>query len=647
MLQAWKERSSVVKKGSKKLLLEASGSAATWVDSATPETDKSSFGSVFSKKEQLSSSSLGAKRPMRVPPRLDRRGTQLAGWKPDRPGGDRARGIIFDEDVAVPLPDGTILLADLFRPSGLSRAPVLVSWAAYIKDTERLGGGPFIDESGVCPYTIKSGYAVLRVQPRGTGRSGGVAPDEIFSPEEAMDCHHVIEWAAAQPWCDGAVGMTGMSYFAIAQLRVAATRPPSLKAIFPYKAMTDQYRHGFYKGGAPFTGIIELFAAFEKTVPPILPSWARHVLSYALNRPRFAMEMSDPGKTSRSVRKFLAKHEPPESAVRSYIARMFDRTFDDDGFWRRTAVSEQIDQIECPVCIATDFGAQDLHFFGAFELWHKLKSEKCLFIGPPEYVFPWSNYQEELVAWYDWRLRGVDNGYARLPPVRYWLRGADRWESASDWPVPEAKPLRLHLACATQDALKPQILQQEPAQTGSLSFLAIPSTSYYVAGVDALEAQVLRWQTAPYAAEAHVVGPVTLSLNLTASAIDTYIVARLSDIAPNGKRTKLSWGWLLASHRTIDEARSNPSEIVHDHSSKAARQLAPGEPARLVFSLNPIANLFRPGHRMELEIASRPELISTEAGEGFDMFHWDPVPYRSRNTVLVGGDGSWLDISVL
>jgi predicted acyl esterase len=76
--------------------------------------------------------------------------------------------------------------------------------------------------------------------------------------------------------------------------------------------------------------------------------------------------------------------------------------------------------------------------------------------------------------------------------------------------------------------------------------------------------------------------------------------------------------------------------------------LVPGEPTRLVFSLNPIANLFRPGHRMELDIASRPELISTAAGEGFDMFHWDPVPYRSRNTVRVGGDdGSWLDIAVL
>jgi predicted acyl esterase len=134
-----------------------------------------------------------------------------------------------------------------------------------------------------------------------------------------------------------------------------------------------------------------------------------------------------------------------------------------------------------------------------------------------------------------------------------------------------------------------------------------------------------------------MVGPVVLTLTFSASAIDTYFVARIDDVGPDGRRTKLSWGWLLASHRTIDPARSNPTEIVHDHSAEAARQLTPKAPTTLKFSLNPIANRFRIGHRLELQIASRPELLASESGEGFDMFHWDPVPYRSRNTVLFGG----------
>ncbi len=587
-------------------------------------------------------------RPMRVEPKLTPRGTQLAGWTPKPDRAAPAKGILFDENIRIPMPDGVELVADLFRPAGMAPTPVLVSWAAYIKDTERLGGGPLIDESGVCPFVIKSGYAVLRVQPRGTGLSGGDEPEEILSRGEAMDCHHAIEWAAAQAWCDGNVGMTGMSYFAIAQLRAAATQPPSLKAIFPYKAMTDAYRHGFYKGGAAFSGIIELFAAFEKVVPPKIPSGVRHLLSHVLNSKRFETEMSDPAKTQRTIRKFLKAKSPPPSAVKGYISRMFDRTYDDDNYWRDTSSGPDIGKIKVPVCIATDFGAQDLHFFGAFELWHKLTSDKCLFIGPPEYIFPWSNYQHELKAWYDWRLKGIDNGYADLPPVRYWLRGADRWESASDWPIPEAKPLRLYLGKGAGTSRDPRVLRSEPVAVGSESFLAIPSTSYYLAEIDQVETQVLRCTTAPFEAETRFVGPVTLNLTLSATAPDTYLIARLSDIAPDGTRTKLSWGWLLASHRSVDVERSNPSEIVHDHSSAGVKTLVPGQRTAIKFSLNPIANLFKPGHRMELEIASRPELISTESGEGFDMFFWDPVPYRSRNTVFFGGeDGSALDVFVL
>lgn len=586
-------------------------------------------------------------KPMRFEPRLKLRGTQLAGWVPKADQRPRATGILFDENVEIPLADGTVLMADLFRPAGLGPVPALVSWAVYIKETERLGGGPFIDESGVCPFVIKSGYAVLRVQPRGTGSSAGQEPDEMFSPEERQDCHQAIEWAAVQSWCDGTVGMTGMSYFAIAQLLAAATRPPSLKAIFPYKAMTDVYRHGFYKGGAAYSGIIELFAAFEKTIPPKIPSGLRHFLSLLLNRKRFETEMSDPVKTERMVRKFIVAHPPPEAAVRGYVSRMVDRTFDDGDFWRRKSVCSVLDQIDIPVCIATDFGAQDLHFFGAFELWHRLKTQKCLFIGPPEYAFPWSNYQRELVAWYDWQLKGIDNGYDALPPVRYWLRGAERWESATDWPIPDTKILRLHLAKGGDAPHDRQKLQTEPSQPGQHDYIALPSTSYRLEAVDQYEAQNVCFSTAPFEAPTDMVGPVTLTLTFSASAIDTYFVARIDDVAPDGKRSKLSWGWLLASHRSIDKARSNPTEIVHDHSSRAARQLTPDLPTTVKFSLNPIANQFRAGHRLELQIASRPELLASESGEGFDMFHWDPVPYRSRNKLIFGGtEPSCLELSI-
>ncbi len=166
--------------------------------------------------------------------------------------------------------------------------------------------------------------------------------------------------------------------------------------------------------------------------------------------------------------------------------------------------------------------------------------------------------------------------------------------------------------------------------------------------LDQYETQILRFSTVPYEFETEITGPVKLRLSISASAIDTYIIARLSDVAPGGKRTKLAWGWLLASHRTIDPERSNPTEIVHDHRAQSARQLVPGTETELQFSLTPIANLFKPGHRMELEIASRPELLVSEAGEGFDMFTWDPVPYRCRTTLYTGGLApSYLEVMVV
>lgn len=578
-------------------------------------------------------------RPMRIPPKLTLRGTQLAGWTPRGRPDPAKTGILFDEDIDIPLPDGTILRADLFRPAGMGPVPVLVSWASYIKDTERLGGGPFIDESGVVPFTLYSGYAVLRVQPRGTGRSDGEPPEDMLSPQEQQDGHDVIEWAAVQPWCDGKVGMTGMSQFAMAQMLIAATRPPSLQAIFPYKAMSDTYRHGFYKGGAIYSGAIELFTAFEKTVPPRIPAWLRHALSHVLNVPRFAMRTTDPRKTQRSVRAFMKRTPPGKSALDAHVRRVFDNSFDGP-FWREQSPGSCIEEIEVPVCVATDFGAQGFHFFGAFDFWHRLKAKKFLYIGPPEYAFPWANYHREQVAWYDWQLKGIDNGYADLPPVRYYLRGGDRWESASDWPLPDA--------VATNWYLDGERLTREvPATASDRSWLAYSSEDYSPPGLDTHEPQLLRYRSEPCAEPLKLVGPVTLRLTLSGTAIDTYVVARLSDIAPDGTRTKLAWGWLMASHRNIDAERSNPSEIVHDHRAEAAIQLVPGKPTELRFSLTPIANLFKAGHRIELEVTSRPDLVAPEREDGFDMFCWDPVPYPSRNRIHHGGgEPSTLEMSL-
>lgn len=154
---------------------------------------------------------------------------------------------------------------------------------------------------------------------------------------------------------------------------------------------------------------------------------------------------------------------------------------------------------------------------------------------------------------------------------------------------------------------------------------------------------MLSFATEPFAEDTEMVGPITLSARLSSTAIDTYLSARLSDLAPDGERRSLSFGYQRAAIRKIDEARSTPTEIVHE--GDALEPLTPGEPVTVVLSLTVSANLFRRGHRLLLEIGSRTDLIGSSFAEGFVYFDVDSPPYPARNTLYAGED-SYLEVAI-
>jgi putative CocE/NonD family hydrolase len=167
----------------------------------------------------------------------------------------------------------------------------------------------------------------------------------------------------------------------------------------------------------------------------------------------------------------------------------------------------------------------------------------------------------------------------------------------------------------------------------------------YPKELEKYEAQVLIYLTEPWKEETEMVGPVQLHLTLSSSALDTHVIARLSDVSPQGKVRLLSFGWLQASHRKVDQERSRPDEIIHEHSTSEA--LTPHVPVSLVFSLTPTANLFKRGHRLRLEIASRPDLLKATVFDGFIYFPYEAPPYPARNTVFHGGiAASYLEIAL-
>ncbi len=579
---------------------------------------------------------------IKFPPAQHFHGEQLAGWNP-KAHSTATYEVICQPNIAVRLADGTVLRGDLYRPAVEGTFPALVAWSSYTRAFQQTGLPLPINENGVVSYIVSRGYCHLTINARGTGKSQGTH-DVHFSPQEQKDVAETIEWVAEQPWCDGQVGMVGMSYFAVSQYLAAAQQPPHLKAIFPYLGFTDLYRHAAYHGGAFHSGFFAPYYTFVGATENVsLPPRIRHLLSYIFDRKWI----------QKIITRFLASGEetlpqqlhPKESWMYQYAQLLFDEPFDGPFYWEKSAWPV-LDRIQVPVCIGTNWANPGIHMRGAFEAWHSISAPKKFFIGPPDPRWPWENYQEELLAWYDYYLKGIDTGVTELPAVRYWLQGAECWKDASDWPIPGTLKKSFYLAEAVGKNSDILSLQNQPSQpASSRSFVALPRGMVYPKELDKYEAQWLTFLTNPWEEDTEVVGPLALHLKLASTALDTHIIARVSDVSPKGEVRLLSFGWLQASHRKKDVTRSRADEIVHEH--RIPEPLIPGTPVSLDFSLTPTANLFKRGHQLRLEIGSRPDLLKATAFDGFVFFPYEPTLYPARNTIFIGGnEPSFLELEV-
>ena len=161
-------------------------------------------------------------------------------------------GVIFEQDVAIPVRDGTVLRADVYRPDAAEgeRFPVLMSLSPYQKALDRIlpHEAPFTHVERPEPdWWTARGYVLVFVDTRGTGTSPGQS--DLLSMQEARDYYDAIEWSAVQPWSTGKTGLVGVSYYAITQWNVASLKPPSLTAIMPWEGWSDTYRDSVFHGG--------------------------------------------------------------------------------------------------------------------------------------------------------------------------------------------------------------------------------------------------------------------------------------------------------------------------------------------------------------------------------------------------------------
>jgi predicted acyl esterase len=513
--------------------------------------------------------------------------------------------MIVERDLPVPMDDGLILRADVFRPHGPGPFPVIMSLGPYGKSLpfqsdwfaarwERLlAEHPGIADGSSCSHMnwetvdperwIPLGYAVLRVDSRGAGRSPGLL--DLLSPREIRDYDTAIDWAGTRAWSNGKVGLCGISYYAINQWQVAALRPPHLAAILPWEGASDHYRDMTHHGGILSNGF------FQRWYPrQVLPM--QHGLGTAGPRSSWVSDGLVTGPET------LGDDELARLRT-DYLGAVHGHQLDDG--WHRER-SADLSQIQVPLLSAANWGGLGLHSRGNFEGFGRAGSAaKWLEVhtGRHEELFYTEHGLELQRRFFDHFLKGADNGWDAEPAVQLTVRHADgtlRRRGEPSWPLPGTSWTRWHL-----DASGPALLAtgRPPAQASNAAFDG--------------RGEGVTFTSEPLAAPLELTGPLTADLFVSSDADDADLFVTLRAFGPddrevtfrgaNDPRAPLSQGWLRLSHRRVDPARSLPWRPWHPH--EAVEPVRPGEAYPAAIEMWPTCVVLPAGYRLALTVAGR------------------------------------------
>lgn len=502
-----------------------------------------------------------------------------------------------DTNLRIPMLDGVRLAADVYRPRAAGQKfPALLAISPYTKDLQISDVPIAQNEAGITEFWVPRGYVHIIVDSRGTNDSEGKFDNR--GPIEQQDFIELIDWAASQPWCNGSVGMVGCSYFSLVMLLAAIHQPEPLKAIFPYDAWTDKYRHLYYPGGIPQTGYMWMwFSAMSN-------------LHFSSGRSK------DLSGLQEMMREGLG----------------FEHPFDGEHHW---TVSPQphIDKINIPTYFGSDWSFYWDHLPGAFAGWEGVKNiPKRMLIGPKPHPWrPFGAYHMEALRWYDHWLKGMDTGVMDGPPIQLYIEGENRWRGEAEWPPARAEWKKFFLGGGS-GGLEGSLSENSGA-TGERTYVNDPMNREWRYGNPRLV-----YRTEPMSSPMELTGPLSMHLVARSSIEDTDWIVTLLDESPDGETRILTRGCLRASHRELDEEKSRPGRPWHPHTRSVP--LKPNQEEVFEIEVVPTSNLFQPGHRVRLEIASCASAVDRVA-------YLDTLPIRAENTVIEGEAGSYLLASVI
>lgn len=490
-----------------------------------------------------------------------------------------------DRAVRIPMSDGIELDADVYRPAGTERCPVIVGLHGYSKAKQvtpsmpvAMGAGRNGEvEAGDPVFFARRGYAHVIVNARGTGASAGVF--NYQGPVETRDGAEVVEWAARQPWCDGNVGLAGQSYFSIMALRVAAARPPSLKAIYSPWGRTSSY-HGYYLGGI-------LSARMLSHWPLTLDNLRYESLGEEYLGPeefsaRLERARRDPELLSvPTLAAALAERRTPAQKL---MVDFIVHPFATEPFW--TDRDADVSAIEVPCVLGACWGSYGLHLSGSLLDFEQLRAPGQLLVGPPIYLDrPIYQLAYDQLRWFDQWLKGIESGLEAEPRVRVFVPGKGEWLEREEWPFPETRWTRFNLHAGG-------LLSEHEffPDEGATSF----EDTYNQRGS-------LTFTTPKLVESTTLVGPARLELFASTTDDEVLWFASLWDVPPDGEPELLTRGWLRGTLRAIDEDRSTGWHAHHPFAERTPVQ--PGEIHRYTINLVATARHLPPGHRIALKLA--------------------------------------------
>lgn len=491
--------------------------------------------------------------------------------------------LVSERNTLVAMRDGVELAVDIVRPAGGERVPAILNFGPYHKDGR--GGRTSVDS--VHRFFAGQGYAGVTADLRGLGNSGGVSPG-AFAPGEGQDGHDLVEWIARQPWCDGNVGMWGVSYAGITALSTAATQPAHLRAIVPIHASSDLHR-GVVSLGGTRSGFW------------MRADWGPRMLAYNLMPPQW----QDPhGRWARVWAEHLEGNAPWLEAFALHPGC--------DDFWQRRVVA--MDHIRCPTFAIC--GWRDLYADCTPRDYNAIQAPKKLLMGAWKHEFPDAGKEApaaglwDMQRWFQRWLKGVHNGIEDEAPVSLYVQGRSGfWRSEPDWPPPRVQPLDLYLHADGA-------LDQAAGNSGACSdYRYDPTVGMASLAWDpwttALDPGLPRDQAADDARSLCFTGPVLREplelagvaealLDLAPSVLPLNVVVKLSAVAANGCSTLITTGW-----------------------ADLAAQTRIGERGQVRVPLRATAYRLLPGERLRVSVACAdfPRVWPTPLPGGLRLFH--------------------------